>query len=322
MNIEYIYYNLKSRALANRQFALSENERLTRYAGRTFLTTKQYHEQLAGRIAQGNPLLAARFGTTELSCMKAFEFNLKRTLDGNMMVMQKNSGFFPPERWGGEKFLALMKACMPEVDFLGTQFVRCEAYFINKYFSKDCLMVRMKSLEPFCNPENPWTQALAHRKVLVIHPFAETIASQYQKYEHLFPDVAFLPRFDLITYQAVQTLGGKGDTDFRDWFEALDFMTNNIRQLDFDIAIVGCGAYGFPLAARIKGMGKQAIHLGGATQALFGIKCKRFDEAPDYGYIRRWYSENWVYPSAEETPAAGKFVEGGCYWKPDSGGTV
>lgn len=315
MMYKYIYYNLKSRVLASKQFVASENDQLVRYAGRRFLTTKQFNQQLKDKITEGYPFLVARFGTTELSCMKAFEFNLEKTLDGNMAVMQKNSGFFPNERWAGEKFLALMKESMPEVDFLGTQFVRCEEYFIKKYFTRNCQMVRQKSLEPFCNPENPWTQALADKKVLVVHPFAETIASQYEKHEILFPDVVFLPRFDLKTYQAVQTLGGKGNTDFRDWFEALDFMTDNIRQIDFDIAIVGCGAYGFPLAARIKKMGKQAIHLGGATQALFAIKCKRFDEAPDYEYIRRWYSDNWVYPSQKETPDAGKFVEGGCYWK-------
>ena len=46
----------------------------------------------------------------------------------------------------------------------------------------------------------------------------------------------------------------------------------------FDVAIIGCGAYGMPLAAMLKQAGKQAIHLGGATQLLFGIKGKRWEE--------------------------------------------
>ena len=47
-------------------------------------------------------------------------------------------------------------------------------------------------------------------------------------------------------------------------------------KIDFDTAIIGCGAYGFPLAAKLKAAGKQAFHMGGATQLLFGIKGSRW----------------------------------------------
>lgn len=49
-------------------------------------------------------------------------------------------------------------------------------------------------------------------------------------------------------------------------------MKDEIDKQDYDIALIGCGAYGFPLAAHIKRSGKKAIHLGGALQLLFGIK--------------------------------------------------
>lgn len=86
-------------------------------------------------------------------------------------------------------------------------------------------------------------------------------------------------------------------------------------KIDFDVAIIGCGAYGFPLGAKLKQSGRQAIVLGGMTQALFGIKCKRFDEALDYGFVRRYYTDKWVYPSTSETPNGSTEVEGGAYWK-------
>ena len=41
---------------------------------------------------------------------------------------------------------------------------------------------------------------------------------------------------------------------------------------NFDIALIGCGAYGFPLAAFVKGIGKKAVHIGGPLQLFFGIK--------------------------------------------------
>ena len=55
--------------------------------------------------------------------------------------------------------------------------------------------------------------------------------------------------------------------------------------------------------------------MGGATQSLFGIKCKRFDEAPDYSHIRQFYNTSWTYPNESETPFDSNKVEGGCYWK-------
>ena len=80
----------------------------------------------------------------------------------------------------------------------------------------------------------------------------------------------------------------------------------------FDIAIIGCGAYGFPLASFIKNLGKQAIHLGGVTQLLFGIKGKRWEEWKHYTELRKNNGENWIF--ANEIPEDYKKIEGGCYW--------
>lgn len=104
-------------------------------------------------------------------------------------------------------------------------------------------------------------------------------------------------------------------SDLLTWFEALEHMYREALEKEFDIAIIGCGAYGFPLAAMLKKAGKMTIHMGGATQSLFGIKCKRFDEAPDYSHIRQFYNTSWTYPNESETPFDSNKVEGGCYWK-------
>jgi hypothetical protein len=68
---------------------------------------------------------------------------------------------------------------------------------------------------------------------------------------------------------------------------------------------------GFPLAAHVKRMGKKAIHMGGATQILFGIKGKRWDTHPVIGAM---YNEHWVRPALEDVPQQANKVEGGCYW--------
>ena len=112
-----------------------------------------------------------------------------------------------------------------------------------------------------------------------------------------------------------------GESDFKDWFEALDWMKTRMDATDYDIALIGCGAYGFPLAAHAKRMGKQSVHLGGALQLLFGIRGKRWDD-PSYGretlqdkgsYLRL-FNLNWVYPGEKYKPVHASDIENGCYW--------
>ena len=128
----------------------------------------------------------------------------------------------------------------------------------------------------------------------------------------MFSDIDFLPQMELMTMKAVQTIAGQKDNRFRNWFEALEYMHQETQKYDYDIAILGCGAYGFPLAARIKRDGKKAIHMGGATQILFGIKGKRWEH---HEVISNLFNEYWIKPSEQETPKRRDRIEdNGCYW--------
>lgn len=303
-SISYIYYNLKHRI----QTLTNVNNR-KKYAGHYLLDKENYNHLLYEFIVSGRPFMVARYGTVELNCCKAFEFGLKHTYTGNMACMAKQAGFFPIIPEAGLHFTELMKEASLSVDILGTQFIRMEEYFIRHFMNKDVLLINQRELEPFIYPLHPWTSALEGKKVLIIHPFTATIQEQYTKRKDLFPTINILPEFQLKTIKAVNTLQGKSE-EYDTWFDALKSMYQQAIDTDFDIAILGCGAYGFPLAAMLKKAGKQAIHLGGATQALFGIRCKRFDEAPDYGYIRKYYNEAWSYAKPEETPIGASKVEG------------
>ena len=89
-------------------------------------------------------------------------------------------------------------------------------------------------------------------------------------------------------------------------------MQKDISKLDFDVAILGCGAYGVPLASYIKNtLSKSAIYVGGGLQILFGIKGKRWD---NHEIIQTMYNEHWARPSVQETPTDSSSVENGCYW--------
>lgn len=88
-------------------------------------------------------------------------------------------------------------------------------------------------------------------------------------------------------------------------------MYGKALKIDFDLAIIGCGAYGFPLAAKLKRAGKQVIHMGGATQISFGIKGRRWVENPR---AEVKFNDAWVYPLKSETPQNCNAVEEHCYW--------
>ena len=106
-------------------------------------------------------------------------------------------------------------------------------------------------------------------------------------------------------------MGGNGANGYNTWFDALDDMTDQVKNKDFDIAIVGCGAYGLPLATRIKQMGKQVIHLAGATQLMFGIMGNRWERVPE---IKNNVNSYWVRPNKSETPECAATIENKCYW--------
>ena len=121
-----------------------------------------------------------------------------------------------------------------------------------------------------------------------------------------------LPEFELRTIKAVQSIGGS-KVNFATWFDAYRFMCDQIAQVDFDVCIIGAGAYGLPLASFTKNLGKQAIHLGGVTQILFGIKGARWErEYADSTALL--FNEHWVRPLDCETPGNKEQIENGCYW--------
>jgi len=91
-------------------------------------------------------------------------------------------------------------------------------------------------------------------------------------------------------------------------------MCQDISKLDFEVAVIGAGAYGMFLGAFCKRMGKQALHLGGASQLLFGIKGERWEHQYPPEFSARLFNEHWVRPSEAQKPQGVEKVENSCYW--------
>lgn len=286
-------------------------------------------------LSSDKPCMIARFGSTELSALVNYlGVNSKKHSvisyirgmqpewwwNKNIMnQMQQWSGFFPPTPENMQRFGDLMMDDIKELDLLGC-WVTSEAWFANEL--KHVKKVHLRLLEPFW-AKTPWTRYLKNKRIVVVHPFKNDILMQYNNHRsQLFSNSDILPEFSsLRVIKAVQSLGGDNN-GFKDWFEALMWMKNEIDKEDYDVCLIGCGAYGFPLAAHVKRQGKQAIHLGGALQLLFGIKGKRWED-PNYG-VKEWnipcgsyaalMNEYWIRPGNIAKPKNIQQVEGGCYW--------
>ena len=292
------------------------------YSSREMYSLEEANGIMADKIRLGESFFAGRFGLFELAAMRAYEFKNKDKYEIVMRQIYDCAGFFPNDLSLGERFLQEMKDAVREVDLLACSGQLAENYFMNKYMQKQAAgVVNFDVMEPW-RYEKPWSAALKGKKVLVVSPFDESIREQYAIREKLFQGTEVLPQFELLTYKALQTTGDLNDERFKNWFDALDYMYNQISRMDFDIALLGCGAYGFPLAARLKKDGKQAIHAGGVLQILFGIMGKRWDGTGPYSTthkmredIAKYYNEYWTYPKQSETPVSAKKVEYGPYWK-------
>jgi len=271
-----------------------------------FLNQANCDVYLADLLSNDFPCMIARFGSTELKVLECADKKKKFTEKIKYIILN-NSGVFPNNDYVLDNFSKLYFENIRNIDLLGVWFNPYENKIAHKYCPK-AKITTLRNLEPYFS-NRPWSFYLKNKKVLVVHPFSQSIENQFKKRELLFQDKNILPIFELISYPAVQSLGGTDE--YESWFDALDKMKNDIQKIDFDIAIIGAGAYGLPLASYVKEIGKKAIHLGGATQMLFGVYGQRWEIHPDFKDL---INEHWIKPSEDEKPMNANKVENACYW--------
>ena len=276
---------------------------------RELLRHEDANRHIHDLIVSGQPLLISRIGHTEGRIVGEWLFRGGHYGQLTHKQAHQNAGIFPVEGSLLTRFSEIYSAALGEVDLLGFWQTSYQARWLAS-LPKRPLLAPLESLEPYFHPQ-PWSSALAGRRVLVVHPFARSIASQYRQHrQSLFTSPEILPEFELDVLAPPQTLA-PATGGYADWQDALETFTSQALARPFDVALLGCGAYGMPLGAAIKRAGRQAIHLGGSLQLLFGIRGRRWDALPSFQPL---FNHDWVRPSAEETPQRAEAVDAGCYW--------
>ena len=278
------------------------------------------NEAIRVAIEKQEPFMAARLGRGELRFLSKvmlrrecgwFQKAVHRWIEGTDLLWSGKDGWFKEQLNGSvsraDKFYDAYIEAMQQVDFLGS-WSPGESLFSEHL--EGCKIDTLRALEPFRH-SNPWSSALEGKSVLVVHPFAKSLTSQYSENRtRLFQNPAVLPSFQLKTLIPFME-GIRNPDQGVDLIAQLRILVSEISQFDADVIIIGAGPLGFPLAAEAKRLGKVSIHLGGATQTMFGVRGKRWDELEGFDYPNQY----WVRPRADERPVAPVArYDQGAYW--------
>lgn len=293
-------------------YALVKNKSgcIYKKAGVDYRDESQMASIIADALRWKKPLCIGKIGGNEATVMKSYYLGTAKQIKLAFDRLCHFAGFFPNEYTEEDirGYVEVQSDAISELDMIIDYEKEFEDYLLKKCGGvKKVWVDRIGSW----NQDIPWTRELAGYRVVVVHPYAELIESQYKRRAEIYKGTDVLPEFELRVIKAVQTIADTPDSRFGNWFEALDWMYQEVMKEDFDIALVGCGAYGLPLAAKIKEAGKIGVHMGGDLQMLFGIRGKRWD---DRERACRWYNDSWVRPGDEYRVSGFDTIEDGCYW--------
>jgi len=185
--------------------------------------------------------------------------------------------------------------------------------------------IPLRALEPFYSPESQYTLSMTNGSICVVSPFADTIKAQWERRSYLFPvdglaGKMWLPTQQLHTVKAPfgpnmcpqnMNLSWNPEILKAGPMAAVKRLADEVQATGARYVFVGIGALSLVLVAELKRRGLVALHTGGGTQIMFGVKGERWKY---HNVISKMFNDYWVRPTAEETPSLASSVEGACYW--------
>jgi len=198
--------------------------------------------------------------------------------------------------------------------------------FKEKYLNGIISFTECQFLDPIylIDYPDPWTKYLKGKKVLVINSSTSSIKNQWKNIKNIWKDdIEKICPFELVEVIrspfCPSVCGGDlyyNDMKIYDWIQSSEMLCDMINNVDYDVALIGAGAYAPILSSFIKSKNKSVITTCGATQLFFGVKGKRWSK--NVTKHAGLFDETWIYPIDEDLPANLKFIEsfegGDAYW--------
>lgn len=286
------------------------------------------HRAVAAALREGRGLAVGKLGTAEFQTMLC-HVSHRGSSAAPKQQMFVNAGLWPAT----DSTIADWQRCLatevlPNMDAIvawNEPKAFEEAVFRATGVPTGCRRICLRALEPFYQSEDAamWSQAIpAGTTVAVVSPFSASVAKQIPQLAALFPRPIWPVSGGGLVFETVQTgcspaLDMEGpavwppDVFATGWRGAVADVVERVVTCGARVAVVGCGALSLPICTALKARGVVAIHTGGATQVLFGIRGARWTQ---HSVISKMFNEHWITPSPAETPQNHTRVEGGCYW--------
>lgn len=271
---------------------------------------------LIGKLRNGVPFIAGKIGGAELMALEYADHRFRPDWPKQWSWkrpatrLSNNAGFFPIRKKDFYQWHKIMTEAISASSFLcrwqTDPFLKVYENNLISKLAPNCVGIPMQILGKGILP------SIAPFRWLVVSPFVKTMKYQLphlRQVHDLNGEVSIDWMHIEKTCQFVRCpfQSHLEPTPFDSWEEGLEKLAAEVASKDFDVALIGAGAWSLPLGRRIKQMGKCAVHMGGEMQLLFGIKGKRWED-------KNIYNESWIRPFAEDTPKDVNRVEGGCYW--------
>jgi hypothetical protein len=273
-------------------------------------------------LLENHGLAVGKLGTCELETM--YIYNNRYPYNWVLRTeMTRNAGLWPAENQTLHAWAKHMATyVLPKMDGI--------AAWWNPLY-EDCVIKAFANkahVEKGIEWINPWTDFWLREipsscGVAVVSPFAESITTQLDCLNELFPEPLWsspAPRIFPVKTGCSPIYDGKSPAAWPSgiqnggWLAAVSDIVEKVMVSGARVALVGCGALSLPIVVALKEKGIVAIHTGGITQCIFGIRGKRWIEDPTIGPLLS--SPHWISPQPSETPIHAKTIEGGCYWMP------
>ena len=273
------------------------------------------HKLIAERIEKHVPTCVARVGGVESEILlwsqnisiPCHPFGRWRTIFDDTWCGATNAGISPRNPSSYQRFGDLVIDSLIHVDCLAVLRITHESVLI-KQLPQVPYLCDLEELAPSMEFYPHWIDALQTQRILVVSPFHDSIQQQLPKLADIWPSRKWLSNSNILLYRFPYLID---DNCQLNWWDVYDDVTHILQTWEYDIALLGCGGLGLPLAAVAKRSGKIGIQLGGQLQILFGIYGNRHLEQE---WHCRCINSSWIRPLPHEVAESARRVENSCYW--------
>jgi hypothetical protein len=292
------------------------------------IAKREFIADIGAALASGRGFAAGKIGYTEQAwmyyplflagCPDARQVNAYHT--ALKFHFERQAGAFPSDPEFFPVFTAWYGEHVRNLDCLGL-FRGPKEPVLFAHYGLPCKPIFFGDMQPDRSvPSDEAECYLRHfqgKRLLLLAPFADLLRQRATRdiFEAVWSNIR-KPWFHPASVQAIEFPYGYDNGAYAPFPTVIDLFEDVAQRIDrheFDVALIGAGALGIPLASHIKRSGRVAISLGGHLQVLFGVMGQRWRD--NATFVRKYLNDNWIdMPERYHPPAKERLTDGGSYW--------